>query len=157
MCVYKSSFLSVHTLVCNEMIGAIGFVRQSVVLATATHPSPPTLVILRRKSTELRLGGFHLRMSSHLPALYLCRKDNKFYTIERIYFSRKHQPTIWHINTVKNQIAEEPFWGWKLKKTPIKWTLLISPVGVISGWKKWIQIFMHNDSPWLQVLHHNYV
>lgn len=39
----------------------------------STYPSPPTFVILRRKSTELRFGGFHFRMSSHLPGLYLCR------------------------------------------------------------------------------------
>lgn len=58
---------------CHKMMGAIRIIRQSVSLATLTYPSPPTLVILRRKSTELRLGGFHLRMSSHLPGLYLCR------------------------------------------------------------------------------------
>lgn len=63
------------TQVGHKMIGAIRFIRQSVSLATVTYPSPPTLVILRRKSTELRLGGFHLRMSSHLPALYLCREN----------------------------------------------------------------------------------
>lgn len=57
------------------MIDAIKFIRHSVSLATATYPSPPTLVMFRRKSTELRLGGFHLRMSSHLPARYLCRKE----------------------------------------------------------------------------------
>lgn len=65
-------WLSLSTPVCHKIIGAIGFLRQSVSLATVTYPSPPTLVILRRKSTELRLGGFHLRMSSHLPGLYLC-------------------------------------------------------------------------------------
>lgn len=54
-------------------IASIRFIRHSVSPATAvTHPVPPTLVILRRKSTEFRLGGFHLRMSSHLPALYFC-------------------------------------------------------------------------------------
>lgn len=61
----------------HKMIGAIRFIRQSVSPATVTHPSPPTLVILRRKSTEFRLGGFHLRMSSHLPALYLCRDSQQ--------------------------------------------------------------------------------
>lgn len=65
-------WLSLSTPVCHKIIGAIWFLRQSVSLATVTYPSPPTLVILRRKSTELRLGGFHFRMSSHLPGLYLC-------------------------------------------------------------------------------------
>lgn len=45
----------------------------AVVMATITHPSPPTLVILSLKSTELWLGGFHFRMSSHLPGLYFYR------------------------------------------------------------------------------------
>lgn len=54
-------------------MAAIRLVGHSVTPATAvTHPSPQTFVILRRKSTEFRLGGFHLRMSSHLPALYFC-------------------------------------------------------------------------------------
>lgn len=56
-----------------EEIDAIRLVGHGVTPPTAvTHPSPQTFVILRRKSTEFRLGGFHLRMSSHLPALYFC-------------------------------------------------------------------------------------
>lgn len=62
--------------VWHKMMGAIRLIRHSVSPATVTYPSPLTLVILRRKSTEFRLGGFHLRMSSHLPALYGCR-DNQ--------------------------------------------------------------------------------
>lgn len=65
--------MSPSTPVWHKMTSAIRLIRQSVSPATVTYPSPPTLVILRRKSTEFRLGGFHLRMSSHLPALYLCR------------------------------------------------------------------------------------
>ncbi len=57
----------------SKMIAVIRFIRHRVSPATVTYPSPPTLVIFRRKSTEFRLGGFHLRMSSHLPGLYLCR------------------------------------------------------------------------------------
>lgn len=45
----------------------------AVAMVTMTHPSPPTLVILSLKSTELWLGGFHFRMSSHLPGLYFYR------------------------------------------------------------------------------------
>ena len=78
-CVCVCGCLRVHTLVWNETIGATGFDEQSVSQATATYPSPPTLLILRRKSTEFRLGGFHLRISSHLPALYLCRTKNDNY------------------------------------------------------------------------------
>lgn len=59
------------------MTGAFTFIRQSVPPATATYPSLVTLVILRRKSTEFRLGGFHLRMSSHLPGLYGCGRGGQ--------------------------------------------------------------------------------
>ena len=86
--------------VCHKMIGAIRFNRQSVSPATTTYPSPPTLVILRRKSTEFRLGGFHLRMSSHLPALYLCG-DTKSREIKRgsscLILSTHHSADGWVI------------------------------------------------------------
>lgn len=39
-----------------------------------TYPSPPILVIFRRKSTEFRLGGFHFKISSHRPGLYFWGK-----------------------------------------------------------------------------------
>lgn len=78
-CLWHGDAWRRHTLVCwssqawHKTKGAIRFIRRSVSPATVTHPSPPTFVILRRKSTEFRWGGFHLRMSSHLPALYFCR------------------------------------------------------------------------------------
>lgn len=68
---------SPNTPVCHEMTSVFTFIRQSVPLATATYPSLVTLVILRRKSTEFRLGGFHLRMSSHLPGLYGCGRGGQ--------------------------------------------------------------------------------
>ncbi len=58
---------------CVLMFSIYLSVVNAVAMATMTHPSPPTLVILSLKSTELWLGGFHFRMSSHLPGLYFYR------------------------------------------------------------------------------------
>lgn len=57
----------------------------AVAMVMVTHPSPPTLVILSLKSTELWLGGFHFRMSSHLPGLYFYRDS-----------THRDQLTLWY-------------------------------------------------------------